>query len=240
MGAVVLVLVALIGFLITRSGASSSSARTAAGPPAQAPQEPSPSNLTASTPAPSALATGDTGVAPTQAVGRGQPDCNGPCQIERRLTRAFLPDYPGDQTLLLASSNNPDEDGNLLHAFLVDGSGRVLWEEHGFGFQFLPVDDKFGVRFDESGHVFFRAFAADTTCLYVLYVDDGNPRLVGPPGRQGTPCFGEGLVEERPGAPSFAVTETLIECPLDYDGPYSDCPTRDVIYEWRDDRYVET
>lgn len=173
------------------------------------------------------------------AVGQGAPTCNGSCTVDHRLTRSFLPQYSGEQTLLLASSPESDARGNFLHAFLVDGQGRVLWEEHGFGWQWMPVDERFGIRFDEAGHVFFRYYVADFTYLTVLDTSTGNPRLVGSPGAEPADGFQLGEVVERPGQAAFDVRETLIDCPEGDDVDYpEDCQDRDVLYRWNGQRYV--
>jgi hypothetical protein len=166
------------------------------------------------------------------AVGRGQPSCDGPCAIDRRLTRSFLPQYSGEQTLLLASGPESDELGNKLHAFLVDAQGRVLWEEHGFGWEWFPVDERFGVRWDEAGHTFFRSYVADYTYLYVLDTNTGTPRLVGSPEGAATDGFQLGEIVERPGQAAFDVQETLVECPGGEDVIAEECPHRDVTYSW--------
>lgn len=171
------------------------------------------------------------------AVGQGQPSCNGPCTVERRLSRSFLPQYSGEQTLLLASSTESDDRGNFLHAFLVDAQGAVLWEEHGFGWQWQPVDEQFGVRWDEAGHTFFRSYVADATYLYVLDTSTGTPRLVGSPEADAADGFQFGEVVERPGRAAFDVRETFIDCPEGADPLVDDCPQRDVVHRWDGQRY---
>lgn len=171
------------------------------------------------------------------AVGQGRPDCNGRCTIERRLTRSFLPKYSGGQTLLLASGQEPDDRGNMLHAFLIDGEGAVLWEEHGFGWEWQPVDERFGIRWDEAGHVFFRSYLADFTYLYVLDTSTSSPRLVGSPEGRAADGFQLGEVIERPGQ-TYDVRETLIDCPEGEDVNVLECPDHDVVYRWNGHEYV--
>ena len=173
------------------------------------------------------------------AVGNGLPNCNGVCTVDSQLARSFLPQFGGEQTLLLASGSEPDESGGMLHAFLVDDQGRVLWEEHGFGFLWRPVDERFNIRWDEAGHTFFRAFVADFTYLYVLDTSTGTPRLVGSP--DGTPDegFQLGEVVTRPGQSAFDIRETLVDCP-EGDDVYSPetCTEYDVVRRWDGQRYV--
>ena len=172
------------------------------------------------------------------AVGNGLPNCNGACTVDSRLTRSFLPQFSGEQTLLLASGSEPDESGDMLHAFLVDDQGRVIWEERGFGFLWRPVDERFSIRWDDAGHTFFRSFVADFTYLYVLDTSTGRPRLIGSP--DGTPDegFQLGEIVERAGRAAFDVSETFIDCPEGADPTVVECPVREVVYRWNGQRYV--
>lgn len=172
------------------------------------------------------------------AAGGGTPDCNGPCKVEHRLTRSFLPRYSGQQTLLLASSTEADAAGNFLHAFLVDAAGRVLWQEHGFGWSFQRVDGTFAVRFDDAGHVFWRAYVADATYLYVLHTTGPRPRLVGAPGREGTDGFANAEVVERAGEAAFRIRELVPDCPEGYEDPEETCPTVKREFRWNGTAYV--
>ena len=170
------------------------------------------------------------------AVGSGIPDCNGPCTVQHRLTRSFLPGYAGQQTLLLSGSAEEDANGNFLHAFLIDEQGRVLWEEHGFGWSFRRVDDKHAIRFDEAGHVFFRAYVADFTYLYVLHTTGTEPRLVGPPDGEPTDGFQDGQLLT--GEPAFGIRESVADCPEDGETPVEACPRTERTYRWDGTRYV--
>ena len=154
------------------------------------------------------------------------------------MSRSFLPQFSGEQTLLLASGPEPDESGGMLHAALVDSEGRLLWEEHGFGFTWLPVDEQFGIRWDEAGHTFFRYFVADFTYLTVLDTSTGTPRLVGSPDGAPSEGFQLGEIVERPGQVAFDIRETFIDCPEGADPLVDDCPERDVTYRWDGQRYV--
>lgn len=110
--------------------------------------------------------------------------------------------------------------------------------EHGFGFTWLPVDERFGIRWDEAGHVFFRSFAADFTYLNVLDTSTGSPRLVGSPHADPAEGLQLGQIVERSGQAAFDVRETLVECPEDQDVNVLECPQRDVVYRWNGQQYV--
>jgi hypothetical protein len=169
-------------------------------------------------------------------VGRGLPSCNnGPCQVQHRLTRSFLPQHGGQQTLLLAKSENADSNGEFLHAFLVDRAGRVLWQEHGFGWEFYPVDEQFAIRFDQAHHVFFRAYVADNTYLYVLDVSRPSPRLLGPNGRNGKEGFANGEIVEDPGEAAFAIRQVADDCSPEADT----CDLTETLFRWNGSAYAE-
>lgn len=173
------------------------------------------------------------------AVGKGLPSCHGPCTVHSRLARSFLPQYSGEQTLLLASGSD-DEQGDRLHAFLVDSQGRVLWEEHGFGWMWQPVDERFSIRWDEAGHTFFRSYVADFTYLYVLDTSTGSPRLLGSPDSSPADGFQIGEVLERQGQAAFDVQETFLDCVDDQDPLLGECPERTVTYRWNGGKYVRS
>lgn len=126
----------------------------------------------------------------------------------------------------------------MLHAFLVDSEGRVLWEDHGLGWVWRPVDEQFSVRWDEAGHTFFRSYAADLTYLYVLDTSTGTPRLVGSPQSAPADGFQIGDVVERPGQASFDVEETFLDCADDDDITLGECSERKVTYGWDGHSYV--
>ena len=173
------------------------------------------------------------------AVGSGVPLCTGPCKVENTLSRAFLPGFAGKQKLLLASSEQADDQGNNLHAFLVDVQGRVLWEEHGFGWMWRPVNDTFNIRFDEAGHVFFNAYVADHVYTYVLDVTTNRPRLLPAPGRDPLEGFQAAEVLAVSGQNSFDLEETLPDCPPGEDLSEFECPSRTVRYRWNGTAYRE-
>ena len=231
--------VALLLLLAAATACSGGDDRTPAAARSAAPATTAP----ATAPLPSASAEPSAAPSPTDArpvaEGSGTPDCNGACKVENRLTRAFLPRYAGTQTLLLSSSTQEDENGNFLHAFLVDGQGRVLWQEHGFGWSFRRVDERFAIRFDDAGHVFFRTYVADFTYLYVLHTTGDEPRLVGPPDGEPTDGFQEGELVERPGEPAFRIRESVVDCPEDGDTPVEACPRNERTYRWDGTQYVE-
>jgi hypothetical protein len=236
--AVVLLALGAIAVILLSSGSSDPSAVPAPTSSAERPtQAAPPPSASPSTPAPAGSPASPRAGERPAAVGTGRPECTGPCVVEHRLTRSFLPSVDSEQTLLLARSEESDQDGNNLHAFLVDDDGLVLWEEHGFGWTWQRVDDRFAIRFDEAGNVFFRSYVADFTFLYVLHTGSGEPRLVGSPGRDPGDGFQGGQVDERPGRAAFDVLEQVVDCPPG-EQTVLECPFHMERYRWNGEEYV--
>lgn len=103
---------------------------------------------------------------------------------------------------------------------------------------YQPVGDRYKIRFDDAGRVFFRTSAADHTWLCALDFTDGRPRLVGAEGRDPRDGFQDAEIVEVAGGPAFEISEEFADCPAGWDDTEFACPTTQQRYRWIDGRYL--